>query len=45
MALRVAEQALEDAAEAGVPELPFAAREEDRLVVAKLLQASPAEWV
>ena len=37
VALGVAEQSLENDAEAGVLELPFAAREEDRLVVAELL--------
>ena len=45
VALRIAEQAFEDAAEAGVLELPFAAREEDRLVVAELLQPRAALWV
>ena len=33
MALRIAQQAFEDDAEAGILELPFAAREEDRIVV------------
>src|SRR5712691_8925883 len=42
VALRIAEQTFEDDAEAGVLELPFAAREEDRLVVAELLQQRPA---
>jgi hypothetical protein len=41
VALRIAEQAFEDDAETGVLESPFAAREEDRLVVAELLQPRP----
>src|ERR1700738_560431 len=41
VALGLAEQSFENAAEAGVLELPFAAREEDRLVVAELFQLRP----
>src|SRR6266480_5181642 len=41
VALRVGEQAFEDAAEAGILELLFAVREEDRFVIAELLQPSP----
>ena len=43
--LGVTEQSFEDDAEAGVLELPFPTREEDWLIVAELLQTSPAEWV
>src|SRR5258707_10986255 len=43
--LRVGKQTFEDAAKAGVLELPFAAREEDRLVVAELLELRPSLWV
>ena len=42
MTLRVAEQTFENDAEAGVLELPFAARKEDRVIVTELLQPSPA---
>src|SRR6266568_7231650 len=45
MTLRVAQQSFEDDAEAGVLELLFAAREEDRIVVAELLQSGPVVWV
>src|SRR6266568_816012 len=45
VALRSAEQAFEDDAEAGVLELPFTARKEDRFVVIELLQPGPAVQV
>src|ERR1700682_2678347 len=45
VALGVAEQSFENDAEAGVLELPFAAREEDRLVVAELFQSRPVSCV
>ena len=41
MALRIAQQAFENDAEAGVFQLPFATREEDRVVVAELLEPRP----
>jgi hypothetical protein len=45
VALCVGQQTFEDDAEAGVLELPFAAREKDRVVVAELLQPRPALWI
>ena len=42
VALRLAEQVIEKGPEARVPELPPAAREEDRFVVAELLQLRAA---
>ncbi len=45
MTLGVAEQAFEDDPEAGVLALPFAAGEEDRIVVAESSQSGPLVWV